>query len=220
MGGNFIGYDPAAHYLRKISDPFKKSVGNTWSSPGTPCNFLCPFIGYINIQDGSGPFYYQCQFFRCIELHTEYDTKSIPQWCCQCSRPGSRPHQGKRWKIETIRSGPGSFPHDDIQSEILHGRIEDFFYRTIQSVNFVNKKHIMFFQISKEGCQISRTFNGRTAGNPEINPQFIGNDVCHSSFPQSRWSIKEHMVQRFLSLLSCLNIYRKILTQCMLTYII
>ena len=64
MGGNFIGYDPAAHYLRKISDPFKKSVGNTWSSPGTPCNFLCPFIGYINIQDGS-------------VLHTLYEKSTI-----------------------------------------------------------------------------------------------------------------------------------------------
>ena len=86
-------------------------------------------------------------------------------------------------------------------------------------MDFVNKQYIIVAKVGQNCCQISLTFNRRSAGNADVDIKLIGNNVGQCSFAQTRRSEQQHVVQRFVAGSGSLNENRQIILDLRLTYI-
>ncbi len=76
-----------------------------------------------------------------------------------------------------------------IQGEIFHGRIEIFFSRFRQAVDFIDEKDVAQFQVGQKAGQIARFFDGRARCHSELRTHRFGNDVGQrrlSQVPEGR----------------------------------
>jgi hypothetical protein len=101
--------------------------------------------------------------------------------------------------VQLYGPGTGSLAYDEIQLEVFHGRIEDFFYHVVQAVNLVNEKNIARFQVSKDGGEVPGTFQHRSRGCPDVNVEFLGNDIGNGGFPEARKAVDKHVIKGLVS---------------------
>jgi hypothetical protein len=94
---------------------------------------------------------------------------------------------------------------DQIELKILHGRVEDFLYHVVQPMNLVNKKNIPRFEVGEDGSEISRPFQHRAGGGPDVDVEFLGNYIGNRSFAQARKAVDQNVIKGFMSCPCCLN---------------
>src|ERR1051326_3141576 len=87
--------------------------------------------------------------------HAETRTQRRRNQTCACSRTD----QGKPPQVQTVRTCARSLADDDIELEILHCRIEDFFNIRLQAVDFVDEQNIPELQVRQDGGEIAFELN-------------------------------------------------------------
>ena len=87
-------------------------------------------------------------------------------------------------------------------------------------MDFINKQHIPFAQVSQQGCKVAGFFNGRAAGYPEVYAHLVGYNARKCGFAQARRAVKQHMVKGLAPLPGCLYVNGKVLFNLFLAHII
>ena len=95
---------------------------------------------------------------------------------------------------------------DDIQGKVLHRRVEDLLHRAGQAVHLVDEEHVPGAQVGQQGRQVPGLFNGRAAGDAQVDPQLARHDAGQGGLAQARRAVEQHMVQRFLPALGRLDV--------------
>lgn len=85
--------------------------------------------------------------------------------------------------------------YHNINTMILHCRIQVFFHNGAQAVNFIDKKDIVRLQTGEQSCQITRLIEYRTRCYLKSYVQFIGNDVGESRLPNQEGQMQQYMVK-------------------------
>src|SRR5699024_1792713 len=112
-----------------------------------------------------------------------------------CSRAYKR-KTGKR-KPDTFCTRP--LTYYEIQRVVLQRGIKYFFDRVIESVNFVYKQNFVFSQLGKQRDKVGGFFYGRSGGYGYPCVHFVGYYVSQSSFSKPRRTVKQHVVEIFVS---------------------
>src|SRR3984893_12696916 len=90
-----------------------------------------------------------------------------------------------------------SLPDDQIDAKIFHRRVQHFFHRRLQAMNFVKKKYFLRFERSKNRRQISLALQQRPRAGLYRDQQFVGDNLRQRGLPQARRSIQQHVIERF-----------------------
>src|SRR5690554_835804 len=64
-------------------------------------------------------------------------------------------------------------------------------------MDFIDKKNVSLVKIGQKPSKISRFVQNRPGGYTNVYIQLICQNVCKGSFPQSRWSVEQRMIQCF-----------------------
>ena len=67
-------------------------------------------------------------------------------------------------------------------------------------MNFVNEQDVVFFQVGQQRGQVLGLFQHRATGLPQINTEFVRNDVGQRGLAQAGWAKQQHMVQCLVAL--------------------
>ena len=100
---------------------------------------------------------------------------------------------------------------DDVQCKILHRRIENLLHSAGEPMHLVDKQHIPRIQVGQKSGQIPRLFNGRAAGDPQIDSHLIGHNPSQGGLAQTGRAVEQHMIQGFLPALGGLDVNFQIL---------
>ena len=68
--------------------------------------------------------------------------------------------KGGNVQFDGARAGP--LADEDIDLEILHGRVEDLFDHVVQPMDFIDEEDVVFFEVAEDGRQVSRPLDDRT----------------------------------------------------------
>src|SRR5215472_18385011 len=82
-----------------------------------------------------------------VKVEPHRDTKAVAQRIGKKASARGRADQRERRKIDFHRACRRSFADDQIELKILHGGIEDFLDRGIESMNFVDEQDVARFEI-------------------------------------------------------------------------
>jgi hypothetical protein len=88
-------------------------------------------------------------------------------------------------QLEPDVTGTRTFANDDVQGIIFHSWVKNFFNCAAQAMNLINEEKITFAQVGQNGSQITRTLDGRTRSDFQINFHLVGNDTGQGRFAQT-----------------------------------
>ena len=90
-----------------------------------------------------------------------------------------RRDQRERRQVDPDRPRPRPFADDQVELEILHRGIEDFFDRRRQPMDLVDEQHIAGCEVGEQCGKIAGRLNDRPRGGAEADPE-LARDICAS----------------------------------------
>jgi hypothetical protein len=105
------------------------------------------------------------------------------------------PDEGEARKIEADGAGSWSLINDDIDPEILHGRIEVFLDDFRKTVNFIDEEDVSFLEPGEKSGQVAGFFDRRTGGGPNGGVHFRTENVGEGGFAESGRAAEEEVVE-------------------------
>src|SRR5580704_8648946 len=99
-------------------------------------------------------------------------------------------------------AGAGTLANDEIDAEIFHGGIEDFFDGGLQAMNFVEKENFLFFERGENGGEIAFAFEERASAGFDGDGEFIGDNLRESGFAEAGRAVEEDVVESFTAVAS------------------
>src|SRR5262249_53046297 len=96
------------------------------------------------------------ELFLGVEVQPHRNAEAVAQWIGQKARTRGRADQCERCEIDLDRTRGRTLADDEIELEILHGRIKDFLDRGIEPMNLVDEENVARFEICEERRKIAR----------------------------------------------------------------
>src|SRR3990172_2220271 len=101
--------------------------------------------------------------------------------------------------------GGGPFADREIESEVLHRGVQDLLDGPAQPMDLIDEEDVTPIEVGQNGCQISRPFDRRAGGDSEVDAHLMCQNVSQRRLAQSRWSVKQDVVERLAARLGGLN---------------
>src|SRR5262249_11322327 len=108
-------------------------------------------------------------------------------------------------KVQPVGSSTRPLANDNVEFEVLHGGIEDFFDVRLKPVNFVDEEDVTKIEVGEDCRQVTFELNQRTCRRPEMGSHFISDHRGERGFSQPRRSVKQNVIQRLSPLPSRSN---------------
>ena len=101
------------------------------------------------------------------------------------------------WReVDLDRARRRPFADDEVELEILHGRIEDFLDRRIEAVDLVDEEHVALFEVGEQRGEVAGLGDHRAGGGAEIDAELAGDDLGQRRLAEAGRADEQHMVER------------------------
>ncbi len=140
-----------------------------------------------------------------VELQTLHDAKAIAQRRGQRARTGGSTDQRKGRQIDFNRARRRAFANHDIQLVIFHSRIEHLFHDRRQTMDLIDKQHVVRLKVGQHRGEIPGLLQHRARGGAQINAHLVGDNVGQRRFTQARRAEDQQMIERITTQLCRLD---------------
>ena len=103
------------------------------------------------------------------------------------------------------RARPRPLFDHDVDEEILHRTVQIFLDRRIETVDFVDEKHVARLQRGQQPGQVAGFFDRGAARTFEVGAAFVGDDVGQRGLAEPRRTAQQDVVERLLAGLGGVN---------------
>ena len=94
----------------------------------------------------------------------------------------------------------GTLADEDVELEVLHGRIEDLLHRAVHAVDLVDEEDVALLQVGQQGGQVARPHQDRSRRDPQAHPEFGGHDAGQRRLAQTGRTGEQQVVGRLVAL--------------------
>src|SRR4029077_20057126 len=98
----------------------------------------------------------------------------------------------------------------DVKLVVFESGVEDLFERGLQTMDFINEKHLPIAEISEDRGQVALDLQRGPGGLLEGGAEFVSDDVGERRFAQAGRSVEQDMVKRLAARLCRLDRYIEI----------
>ena len=200
MSGDVDFHRTVALYLCKVAHTAQKQVGDTRRSPAAARYFVGGVFVYIHIEQSCRTAYDFLKRGSIVITQPRVDAETGTQGRGEQARTGGGADKCKGIQTNLHAAGVGTAVDHDVDLKVLHGRIQIFFHHGREPVYFVDKQHIVGFEVGQKPRQFARFIQHRAGSGLDAYAQFVGDDIRKRGLPQTRRSVQQHMVQGLLAL--------------------
>ena len=159
---HLTGNDTVCLYLGEVAHPAQQAICDPWGTSATAGEFACAFVFDVDAENTGGTGDDGGEFRIGIKFKAGDDAETVPEGGREEPGAGSGAYQGEFREVQLYGPGARSLADDDVQLEVLHGRIEDLFDHVGKAVDLIDEQHIMGFKIGKDSSQITGPFDDRS----------------------------------------------------------
>ena len=95
------------------------------------------------------------QLVDVVEVETPDEAEPVPQGPGHQAGAGGGTHQGEAGQVEPDAAGRRALADEDVELEVLHGRIEDLLDRPVEPVDLVDEQDVALLEIGEQGGQVA-----------------------------------------------------------------
>jgi len=188
-------YGAICTYLGVIAYTAQKTVGNPGCSAASTSHFPgSPFVDF-DLQHFGCATHYDFELFGRVEVELVHKPESRSKRRGEHSEARGGPYQGEPFDVHRNGLCLRAFGQADVDSEILHRRIEKFFDYRPQSVDFVDEKDVAFTQVGKGADEVAWFFQRGAGSSADVDAQLTCDEVGQGCFAKARWAEKECVVE-------------------------
>ena len=161
--------------LGEVADAPQQPVGDAGRAPG-PTGDLGR-AGYVDLhaEDAGGALHDGRQLAGRVVVEPRHEAEPIPQRPGDQPGAGGGPDEGEAGQREADGRGRRALAHDDVELEVLHGRVEDLLDRAGQAVDLVDEQHVAVVELGDDGREVAGPLEGRARG--DVDPDaHLGRD--------------------------------------------
>ncbi len=111
-----------------------------------------------------------------IKLQPQHDPEPRTQRRRQQPGAGGRADKRERLYIHSVRARRRALADHDVEFVVFQRRIEQFFQRGLQPVDFVDEQHLFIAQVGQNGRQVALDLQCRPGSLLERHSEFVGDD--------------------------------------------
>ncbi len=137
------------------------------------------------------------QVFRLVKIEPVHDSETRAQRRRNQSRARCRANQCEMSQLKGMNPRSRPLPDNQVHAKIFHRRIQHFFHRRLQPVNFIHKKNFLAFERGQYRGQVAFALQQRSRAGLDRHVQFVGDNLRQRRFSQSWRPVQQHVVQRF-----------------------
>ena len=197
-GERHLAADESARlHLGKIAHSAQQPIGDARSAARALRDPVRAIGLEIQLQDRGTANHDLRQFRGRIEFQTLHDAEAISQRRGEKPRSGRGANQGEGRQIELDRPRPGALADHQVELRVLHRRIQNFLDHRAQAMNLIHEQHVARLEVRQQSGQIARALQHGTRGLPQVDLEFVGDDVCERGLAEARRTEDEHVIQGF-----------------------
>ena len=187
---------PLGPDLDEVPHPAQQPVGDARRAPGA----LGDPAGAVGVdghaEDAGRADHDGLQLVDVVEVEPADEPEAVAQGPGHQPGAGGGPHQGEAGQVEPDAPGRRPLADEDVQLEVLHGRIEDLLDRPVEAVDLVDEQHVALLQVGEEGGQVARPDQHRAGGDPQPDPHLGGHDAGQRGLAQPGRPGEQQVVDR------------------------
>ncbi len=131
-----------------------------------------------------------------VKIEPDRNAETIAQRRGEKSGAGRRADQGEPGEVDLHRARRRPRADDEVELEILHRRIENFFDRWVETVNLVDEQHIPRLEIGELPREIARLADDGAGGRMEIDAELARDDLRQRRLAEARRPDEQHVIER------------------------
>jgi hypothetical protein len=130
-------------------------------------------------------------------------------------QPGPRgsPHQGEARKVEPDRVGARPLADNEIELEVLHGRIQDLLDGARETVDLIDEQHISIFEVGEYRGEVACPFERGPRSRPDVRIHLVGDDVSEAGLAETRGAGQQQVACGLTAASGRLEHYAEVLLQ-------
>ena len=136
------------------------------------------------------------QFLMRIELEPGDDAEAIAQRIRQHAGARRGADQRERRQVELDRARSRTLADDDVDLEILQGRVEDLLDDRRQAMDLVDEEDVVLLEVGQDGGKVPRPLEDGPGGLPHVHAHLVRDDVRQRGLAQARRTEQQHVIQR------------------------
>src|SRR5207247_10213779 len=152
-----------------------------------------------DLQERGGPNNDGKQLIRAIEVERIDGPKAVAQRGREHALPGGCADDGETRQLqpEGLRAGP--LAADEVELEVLHGRVQGFFDRPGQAVDLIDEEDVAVLQVGQDGGERALVLDRRAGRGADVDPHLVRHDVGERRLPQPGRSRDQDVLDRLVT---------------------
>ena len=131
-----------------------------------------------------------------VEIQPQRDAEAPVERLGEQARPrrGADQREGRQVHLHRARHRP--FADDDVQPEVLHGRVEDLLDGRAQAVDLVHEEDVARLEVRQDAGEIAGARDHRARGQAQTRAHLARDDVGERRLSEARRAGQEHVIER------------------------
>ena len=113
-------------------------------------------------------------------------------------------------QVESQGARRSSLSDDDVEPEVLQRGIEDLLDRPVEAMDLVDEQHIVSFETGEDRGHVALALERRSSHAADSHPKLLTDDVGEARLAEPWRSNEQHMVERFIPALCCVQRNREL----------
>ena len=180
----------------EVADPAQQPAGDARRTAGSPGDLDGTFVRQAEAQllgaAGNDP----AEFLGSIEHQAEGDSEAVAQGRGEKTGAGGCSDKGKGGEVDADGPGCRALADDEVELEVLHRRIQDFFYRWLQAVDLVDEQDVAGLEVGEDGGKVAGALDDGAGGGAKADAKLAGDDLGERGFAKARGAVEENVVKR------------------------
>ena len=140
-----------------------------------------------------------------VVFEMKVDAESGAKWGCEQTAARGGTHEGEGIEVDLNGACRGSLVDHDVDTIVLHGRIQILLHQGRQAVDLVDKEHVVLFERGEYAGEVARFVEHRAAGDLESHAEFVGDDIAEGGLSQSGRTVEQGVVERLATVFGSLD---------------
>ena len=157
--------DAVALDVDVVPDAAQQPVGHARRPSRAQGDLAGPGIVDLDLEDPGRALDDLLQVFVFIVIEAVDDAEAAAQGRRDAPGPGRRADEGELLDLELVAPGARPLADDDVQAEVLHGRVEDLLDRGLEAVDLVDEQDLFGLHVGQDGREVAvRSMTGPAVG--------------------------------------------------------
>src|SRR5208282_805899 len=204
LGGGQIDGTGGAH-LGVVAYAAQQAVGDAWRSTRAAGDFGGSGTVDFHTQDFGGTLDDDAQVIVSVELKPQQQAETRAQGRGEQSGARGGADEGEGLYIHRVRARGWALADHDVELVVFERGVEDLFQRRLQTMHFINEKHLPVTEIGEDRGQVALDLQRGAGSLLEGGAELVGDDVGQRSFAEAGRSVEQDVVERLTARLGRLD---------------